>query len=188
MLDAAVRRMYDTVLPVPLDEALVVGDGGGDLPRLAAGATGSHTGIVLHAVLDDAAAADARPAVVREAYRLLAPGGVLAATATNRIAPARVTGGAGQPARRRQAPLTYWGYARLLRRAGFREITSYAVLPDYERPHWLVSTARVAAGHFYASLPAPGGRSGRRLLRGVLDALGARPYVEPSFLFVARRC
>jgi len=157
---------------------------------------GSADGVILHGVLDRRPVApdrlNARLVVLHAAHRALRPRGVVAAAVANRLA---VSGAAAPDSGSstggwRFAPMTYWGYAALFRRAGFGRLAAWAVLPGYEQPQRIVSTAWPAARHFYGSLACGDRERGfaTRTILTILGALNLRPHLEPAFLLVAERC
>lgn len=83
----------------------------------------------------EVAAGRAQLRLLREVWRALRPGGWLLLGATNRIGLARAPGAGRQRSR------TFWGYAGLLRHAGFGELSFHAPLPSQHEPFWILPLA-----------------------------------------------
>ncbi len=166
--------------------------------------------VVLHGALDRApnpAAVEAglgRSELLTTAYRALRPGGMIAVSGFNLLHPRfmralvarwlarcfRTSGASEERASDLRSPLTYWGYVRSLRRAGYRNVQVFNVIPDYLHPQHVVSARREASAAYFrnvievrrANLSYP-----RYLFRLLLLHLNAFPYVERCYLIVAQK-
>lgn len=158
---------------------------------------------------------EAQLACLRRAYDLLRPGGWLYVGIENRFGHHLVAGGndhSGRPytsivprwlAHRmcraggyrtaqegyRTYTYSYWGYRRLLRRAGFEAVTVYAPLPGYNQPEAMIPLHRVQPfDHYLASFAAPSRKvtAARRVPGGPLRLALAR-LLAGHFSIFARK-
>ena len=193
--------------PLPANNSTVAG-GGKSMPQdLPASAFDL---VILHGTLDrspshaDREASLGRDEMLAIAYRSLRPGGLIAVSGFNLLHPRSMRAFLARKIKRlfRSAhasqwqasdthrPLTYWGYIRCLRRAGYRNVHVFNVIPDYRRPQHVVSAQREASAAYFrnvievrrASLSYP-----RYLFRRLLLHLNAFPYVERCYLIVAQK-
>lgn len=145
-----------------------------------------------------------RDALLTAAYRALRPGGMIAVSGFNLLNPRilraavwrrikrlfRTPAPAETGAADLRRPLTYWGYIRCLRHAGYGNPQVFNVIPDYLQPQHVVSAEREASTAYFrniievrrANLSYP-----RYLFRRLLLHLNAFPYVERCYLIVAQK-
>lgn len=81
---------------------------------------------------------------------------------------------------------TYWGYRRLLQRAGFNDVSIYAALPGYNSPRYLVSLDTAAPYRFLLRRVAHPVRARRLAAAGSYLPLAAARLLMGSFAIFAR--
>jgi SAM-dependent methyltransferase len=154
-------------------------------------ATGSVDCIVFPGTLDDLPGGTARPVLLREAHRVLAGNGVMVLHGENRADMHGWTGRLRSRARRRSAaPPGYRGWRNLMVAAGFRNPAGYTVPHMAGNSAVLISMSRAASSAYYdqAFRRRRGGWWNPVYnVIGMLVRSGLIRFLEPSFIFVARK-
>jgi SAM-dependent methyltransferase len=114
------------------------------LDQLLPFAPGSFDGVVLADGLSWIASAAEQRQLVDRIHRILCPGGTLLLADMNRVGPAQLAGASSRPGTR-----SVGGYARLLRRAGFDRLRTYALLPSHDEPFFLIPLDQRAPFAFF---------------------------------------
>ena len=171
------------------DGQLEYGFVGHDVNQLCEYPDASFGRVVLHWVLDDFVgnpglrrSLTAQRAVLREARRILVPGGIVTGCVANLVH--------RWPASSRlQFGRTPSRCVQLLTGAGFLTADISVALPSADSPFTLISTSTVAARHFFRLQLARSEEDlGRwsRLVRGLLVEAGISRHVQGSLFFSAR--
>jgi SAM-dependent methyltransferase len=145
---------------------------------------------------------------LRNAFRLLRPGGYLYVGIENRFSPGYFIGytdpHAGVPfVTVLPRPLAHWyarkkglqgyrnylytsvGYRKLLRRAGFTRFEFYLAVPSYNHPRFLIPLTGNGFSYYSQNFNHIRSRGIRRLLHSLLLNLGVLKYFEYSFVILA---
>jgi SAM-dependent methyltransferase len=106
-------------------------------------AAGAFDGVILHDVVEWLPP----DRLLREAARVLAPGGWVFVNAANQLSLGHVLQSGQAPASRspRPRPMTLGGYRRALRLAGFQGQSVFALLPSVAEPFYIVSLSHPSA-------------------------------------------
>ena len=126
-------------------------------------------------------------ATLDAARRELRQGGTLAFMGTNRLRSATARG--RWPAARPRA--TGWELRKLMRRAGFTDVSLYVTHPPARDPIYVIDAhPRSARAFFRAQLAAQAwpAWSAKRIVLQVLVSTNLLPYLQPEFIVVGRKC
>lgn len=169
--------------------------------------------VVLNGVLEwvgqsrtDRSVGEIQESVLREARRCLRPGGALYLGIENRFglesllgardhnglrftsvlprAIARLVNRATKRGDYRTYTYSLRGYRRLLRRAGFDEISLFLPKPSYRQPDYILPANRDAIAYYFGRVSALAGA--RRFAAKLVAGCGLYPWVADSFAWIAR--
>ena len=88
---------------------------------------------------------------------------------------------------------SYWGYRHLLKKAGYRNVQIYLVLPSYYDPHMIVSTQKRPSQAFFEEYfrdrfsENDETRFSKRVTYYLLNKMNLFRYLEHSFLITAEK-
>jgi SAM-dependent methyltransferase len=151
---------------------------------------------------------EVQESALRNAFRLLRPGGYLYVGIENRFSPGYFIGYPDPHAHIPfvtvlPRPLAHWyarkkglkgyrnylyssaGYRKLLSRAGFTRCEFYLAIPSYNHPRFLVPLAGNGFSYYSRNFNHVHARGIRRLLHALLLRLGVLKYFEYSFVILA---
>lgn len=81
---------------------------------------------------------------------------------------------------------SYWGYRKLLKKAGFDDIQIWSVIPTYNNPKFIVPFDRTVYQYFLDSFCEPPSRK-RAIPYNILRVAGFLPYLGYSFIVFGRK-
>jgi SAM-dependent methyltransferase len=79
------------------------------------------------------------------------------------------------------------GYRKLLRKVGFNKLEFYLALPSYNHPRFLIPLDGEAFSYYCRNFNGLHGNGLRRIVHKILMRLKVLPYLESSFVILARK-
>jgi uncharacterized protein YbaR (Trm112 family)/ubiquinone/menaquinone biosynthesis C-methylase UbiE len=85
---------------------------------------------------------------------------------------------------------SYWGYRKLLNKAGFSQVEIYLVFPDYNRPYYLVPTANSQAFSYFLKYIYSASSTQMKMIKQLANwsaPFGLQRLFSPAFSIFARK-